>query len=120
MDVLGRGDVLIRKQIGAIADHRRLTCELGNVEFQPALEMDERVCARLHKAAVKCGFGQIPNTASGALHDAAILAPLVPTAMLFVASRDGISHNPGEFSRYEDIATAATILAEAVRNRSLD
>ena len=120
MDVLGRGDVLIRKQIDAITDHRRLTYELDNVEFQPALAMDERVCARLHKAAVKCGLGEIPTTASGALHDAAILAPLVPTAMLFVASRDGISHNPGEFSRYEDIAAAATILAEAARNRSLD
>jgi len=120
MDVLGRGDVLIRKQIDAISDHRRLTYELDDVEFHPALAMDERVCARLHKAAAKCGFGEIPTTTSGALHDAAILAPLVPTAMLFVASRDGISHNPGEFSRYEDIATAATILGEAVRNRSLD
>ena len=120
MDVLGRGDVLIRKQIDAVTDHRRLTYDLADVEFQPALQMDERVCARLHKAAAKCGFGKVPTTSSGALHDAAILAPLVPTAMLFVASRDGISHNPGEFSRYEDVATAATILAEAVRNRSLD
>ena len=120
MDVLGRGDVLIRRQIDAVTDHRRLTYELDDVEFQPALEMDERVCARLHKAAAKCGFGAIPTTASGALHDAAILAPLVPTAMLFVASRDGISHNPDEFSRYEDVAAAAMILAEAVRNRSLD
>ena len=40
--------------------------------------------------------------------------------MVFVASRDGISHNPEEFSRIEDITTAANVLAEAVRNRTLD
>jgi hydantoinase/carbamoylase family amidase len=119
-DVLARGDMLIQKQIDAIADHRRLTYELENVEFVSAIDLDERVCARLNKAAVKCGVGEIGQTASGALHDAAILAPLLPTAMLFVASRDGISHNADEFSRYEDVAAAATILAEAVRNRSLD
>jgi hydantoinase/carbamoylase family amidase len=119
-DLLARGDMLIQKQIDAVTDHRRLTYELENVEFVSAIDMDERVCARLKKAAVKCGIGEIGHTTSGALHDAAILAPLVPTAMLFVASRDGISHNADEFSRYEDVAAAATILAEAVRNRSLD
>jgi acetylornithine deacetylase/succinyl-diaminopimelate desuccinylase-like protein len=51
---------------------------------------------------------------SGALHDAAILAVLVPTVMLFVASRDGISHNPAEFSRIDDVAAATRLLAEVV------
>jgi len=54
------------------------------------------------------------ETVSGALHDAAILAPLVPTVMLFVASRDGISHNPAEFSRVEDVAAATELLAAVV------
>lgn len=120
MDVLARGDVLIQKQVKSISEHRRLSSELKCTEFVAALDMDARVCSRLLKAAAKCGCGELSTTASGALHDAAILAPLVPTAMMFVASRDGISHNPDEFSRIEDIAASATILAEAVRNRSLD
>lgn len=120
MDMLARGDTLIQRQIKAICEHRRLTSELKCTEFVPALEMDSRVCARLLKAAAKCGYGDLSTTVSGALHDAATLAPLVPTAMLFVASRDGISHNPNEYSRIEDIAAAADVLAEAVRNRSLD
>jgi hypothetical protein len=32
----------------------------------------------------------VTETTSGALHDAAILAPIIPTIMLFVASKDGI------------------------------
>jgi acetylornithine deacetylase/succinyl-diaminopimelate desuccinylase-like protein len=60
------------------------------------------------------GLSPLPEAVSGALHDAAILAPLVPTVMLFVASRDGISHNPAEFSRIDDIAAATRLLAAVV------
>ena len=56
----------------------------------------------------------LPQVASGALHDAAVLAPVLPTAMLFVASDGGISHNPAELSRIQDIAQAARVLAEVV------
>jgi len=54
------------------------------------------------------------ESARGALHDAAILAPFVPTAMLFIASRDGLSHNPAEYSRIDDIVLAAEILYAAI------
>jgi hydantoinase/carbamoylase family amidase len=120
MDVLARGDQRIQQSIARIAEHRRLACALDVTETQPAVELDRRVCDRISKAAAKVLGHDVPHVISGALHDAAILAPLAPTAMLFVASRDGISHNPEEFSRIEDIAAAASVLAEAVRNRTLD
>jgi hydantoinase/carbamoylase family amidase len=77
-------------------------------EDQPVMPMNADLCARL---TAMVGH----TTTSGALHDAAILAPLLPTAMLFVASKDGISHNPAEFSRIEDIAAAADVLDRLVR-----
>ncbi|MBV8779765.1 MAG: 2-oxo-4-hydroxy-4-carboxy-5-ureidoimidazoline decarboxylase, partial [Phycisphaerae bacterium] len=80
--------------------------EITQTENQPPTPMDAQVCERLRRSA----DGAIAETASGALHDAAILAPLLPTAMIFVASRDGISHNPAEFSRVEDVAAAAALL----------
>jgi allantoate deiminase len=58
---------------------------------------------------------RIPDAKSGALHDTAIMAAFLPSAMLFVASRDGISHNPAEFSRIEHIALATRVLVEAFR-----
>ena len=66
-------------------------------------------------AATRLALPPLPETTSGALHDAAILAPVVPTIMLFIASRDGISHNPGEFSRMEDITSATRLLYETIR-----
>jgi hydantoinase/carbamoylase family amidase len=78
-------------------------------EDQPPVMMDQHLCKLLAHAGSCAG-----QTTSGALHDAAILAPHLPTAMLFVASKDGISHNPREFSRIEDIAAAARVLEKLV------
>src|SRR5258707_15481900 len=65
---------------------------------------------------VLCRAGNgLPQAVSGALHDSAVLAPHVPTAMLFIPSKDGISHNPAEFSRVEDIAAAASVVEKLVR-----
>jgi N-carbamoyl-L-amino-acid hydrolase len=47
---------------------------------------------------------------SGALHDAAALAPLVPTVMLFVASIRGISHSRDEDTSEADIAAGVRAL----------
>ena len=47
---------------------------------------------------------------SGAGHDAQEIADLCPIGMIFVPSRDGISHSPKEFSRPEDITNGANVL----------
>ena len=119
-EVLPAGDKGIHKVVEDVCTRRHLIYALDVTESLPAIEMDPRVCNRLAKAAEKRGLKQIPQTISGALHDAAILAPLVPTAMLFVPSREGISHNSDEFSRIEDIAAATEVLAEAVRDRRIE
>lgn len=54
---------------------------------------------------------------SGAYHDAANVALAgIPTGLLFIPCRDGISHNPAEFAKYEDIAAGASVMAGALRN----
>jgi allantoate deiminase len=108
------GDARIRELVAAAATRRGLELHLQQTESLPAVRLDPDVAARVRDAAARLGLEPLPEIASGALHDAAILAPLVPTVMLFVASRDGISHNPAEFSRIEDVATATRLLAEVV------
>jgi allantoate deiminase len=48
---------------------------------------------------------------SGAGHDAAVMAGLTPSAMLFVRCREGISHSPLESVTIQDVGTAARVLA---------
>jgi hydantoinase/carbamoylase family amidase len=107
--LLTRGDQQIQQLISKVAKDRRLTHECFITETQPAVALNAALCDRLKKIA-----GDVPIMASGALHDAAIIAPHIPTAMIFVASKDGISHNPAEFSRVEDIAAAAQILSDMI------
>jgi len=112
-EALDRGNNDLRQQLAAIAERRRLQFDLHMTESQPATALAPQVCEKLRRAAQRLGC-ELPETISGALHDAAIVARLLPTAMLFVASRDGISHNPAEFSRTDDIALAARILYATV------
>jgi hydantoinase/carbamoylase family amidase len=111
---LETGDARIRALVAAAAARRGLEAEVRRTESLPAVRLDPQVAARVREASLRLGLSPLPETASGALHDAAILAPLVPTVMLFVASRDGISHNPAEFSRIDDVAVATRLLAEVV------
>lgn len=48
--------------------------------------------------------------ASGAGHDAMVIAALCPTAMLFVRCRDGISHNPAEHVDPADAQAALAVM----------
>ena len=51
---------------------------------------------------------------SGAGHDAQMLARVCPTAMIFVPSVGGISHNIKEFTRAEDVQAGADVLLNVV------
>lgn len=51
---------------------------------------------------------------SGAGQDAQMLARICPTAMIFVPSVRGISHNPLELTRDADLAAGANIFLDVV------
>lgn len=51
---------------------------------------------------------------SGAGHDTQRFAPLIPSAMIFVPSRDGISHNPAEYTEPEELARGVEVLAHTL------
>ena len=57
---------------------------------------------------------------SGAGHDAMHWADVVPTGMIFIPCREGISHNPSEFTDLADIITGAKVLDTVLRKLSLE
>ena len=52
---------------------------------------------------------------SGAAHDTMCVADRVPTAMVFVPCKDGISHHPAEDADPADAAVAAEIILNAIQ-----
>jgi len=76
--------------------------------FEPVLfaaAMVDRVEREAH--ALGLSTRRMP---SGAGHDAQILAALCPSAMIFIPSVDGISHNVREFSHPQHIEAGANVL----------
>ncbi|MDQ0377097.1 allantoate amidohydrolase [Amycolatopsis thermophila] len=78
----------------------------GTVTFDPALR--ERLT----------GLLDAPELATGAGHDAAILAAHAPAAMLYVRNPTGISHAPEEFAEDVDVEEGVVALARALESLS--
>jgi allantoate deiminase len=84
-----------------IASRRGVRFESEQSMDLPAVPMDEALTDRLAAAT-----GPVPRLVSGAGHDAAIMASICPTAMLFVRSPGGVSHHPDESVHREDVRAA--------------
>ena len=67
----------------------------------------------LEQAATDLGYSTM-RMPSGAGHDAQSMAELGPVGMIFVPSRDGISHAPEEYTAPEDITRGANVLLHGV------
>ena len=91
---------------GVSVDARTLA-RFEPVEFDPAL-VDS-----IYAIAQDLGF-PVMRLPSGAGHDAQMFAPHCPTAMVFVPSVGGISHNVREFTAPEDLHAGTEVLLRAV------
>jgi N-carbamoyl-L-amino-acid hydrolase len=87
------------------------TCT-GTNDIAPALS-DPGVQDVIREAARAAGLGTA-DMPSGAVHDAGEISRLAPMGMIFVPSRDGISHAPQEFTSTEDAANGAEVLYRAL------
>jgi len=87
------------------AAHRGVKVSAKAMAEQKAVNLDRTLTTALHRAAERAGFDAEPMF-SGAGHDSMILAPHVPTTMLFVRSPRGLSHHPDENVREEDVEAA--------------
>lgn len=98
-------------QAKAIAQKRGMTLVWNVVQQTNAVPCSSELRAVLAQAIRTCGHPVI-ELASGAGHDAAVMARLSSMAMLFVRCRGGISHNPAEYVAVDDVAAAINVLGQ--------
>ena len=84
------------------------------VRFQP-VAFDPGLVDRIEAAAQRRGLPHMRMT-SGAGHDAQMMARIAPSAMIFVPSREGISHNPREHTDDEQLILGAQVLLDVVQD----
>ena len=92
-------------------DHVKIHTE-RLVRFEP-VEFDNGICKITEKMAEKRGLSHC-RMPSGAGQDAQMMARICPTAMIFVPSVKGISHNPKEYTRDEDLVGGANVFLDIV------
>ena len=80
--------------------------------FEP-VKFDEAIVELVEQAAGNRGLA-CKRMTSGAGHDAQMIARIAPSAMIFVPSCAGISHNPKEFTADGDLVAGANILLDVV------
>lgn len=78
----------------------------------PPRSFDATCVAALRSAAAALNLTSRPMV-SGAGHDAIPIAAVVPTAMVFVPSRDGVSHHVSEYTTPEQLAAGCNVLFRA-------
>ncbi|UCC63642.1 MAG: Zn-dependent hydrolase [Anaerolineae bacterium] len=100
----------IRAEIGRIATVRDVAYQLDTITDETPQPLSDKIVSLIEKNCQAMGI-ECHRLASGAGHDAAQLAQTVAdTGMIFVPSRDGISHDPQEWTDKRDILTGAQVL----------
>jgi N-carbamoyl-L-amino-acid hydrolase len=103
----------LRQVLSQIAGRRGVRVDIdpyatfGPVVFDPALGALLRDMAAARQLSTR-------DMIAAAGHDSVLMAPLVPSAMLFVPSVAGITHNPKEYSTKEQVARGAQVLLDTV------
>jgi allantoate deiminase len=88
-----------------IAERRSISLTSSTNLVQTATPMDSFLLHEIDTAVSRSGITPY-RMVSGAGHDAMVLAEKVPSAMVFLRSPGGISHNPRESVLVEDVAKA--------------
>jgi len=88
-----------------IAVSRSVTLSIKTTLEQSAVPMDAYLMSQLESAFAKSNLSP-QRMPSGAGHDAQILAPQIPSGMVFLRSPGGISHNPAESVLVDDVEKA--------------
>jgi beta-ureidopropionase / N-carbamoyl-L-amino-acid hydrolase len=110
MDALDRD---LRAAIKEIAARRKVEATLDLVWRKPPTHFDPKLVDAVENAASALGFSHRRIT-SGAGHDACNLNTVIPTAMVFVPCKDGVSHNELEDATQTDCAAGANVLMHTV------
>lgn len=96
----------------AVAEGVTITTE-RLARFEPVV-FDPDIVEQVERAAARRGL-PCRRMTSGAGHDAQMMARICPTAMIFVPSKGGVSHNPEEHTTPDELVAGANVLLDMVR-----
>lgn len=109
-------DDLLRRFVDGIREietRRGVTVKTQMMNHDKAVLCDSHLIDVLFRAADALNIPNI-ELVSGPYHDSLMLGDITKVGMLFIPSRDGISHNQAEWTSIEDIGRGTQVLAHAM------
>ncbi len=113
---MGKIDTLFERIRGSamtLSEQTDTTIAFDQFYESPAAITDERIKHLIQDSADALGLSAM-HMPSGAGHDSQSLAGIAPIGMIFVPSKDGISHAPGEFTSEQQITNGANVLLQTI------
>ncbi len=111
--VLDKMEAEYRAALPKIAEDLRLEYDEKCIWKSPAVKFAPPLIDCVREGAKQAGY-TMREMASGAGHDAAYIARVAPTTMIFVPCLGGISHNEAESTTLEECGAGAQVLLNAV------
>jgi allantoate deiminase len=108
-----RAVAALREHADRIAAARGMQIAWDELQSTAAVPCSPALTEELAAALTDAGH-EAPRLASGAGHDAAMMAAIAPVAMLFVRCAGGVSHHPDESVRAEDVQVAIDVTTRFV------
>ena len=108
-ELIGR----MKKALSEIAERRGVTYELTEYNNDHPMKCEPAITQKIEAACRAQGISY-EYTISGAFHDSMLVGEFAPVAMIFVPSKDGISHSPEEWTDYDDLAAGTDVLADTL------
>ncbi len=94
-------------------------CEVAKAWNRDTVYWDKKLVGYVEESATECGISHM-SIHSGAGHDAQFASYMLPTTMIFVQSKDGLSHCEPEFSSVKHCTEGATVMLGAVLKADKD
>jgi beta-ureidopropionase / N-carbamoyl-L-amino-acid hydrolase len=113
LEIRSLDDSLLDKAVADLEAHLTAQASLREISRKAPVPCDRGLLDAMAAACDELGL-QHQDIASGAGHDAMCIAQIAPAAMLFVPSRNGVSHSPDEYTEPEDCVNGARVLLGAL------
>ena len=114
LDAIEKG---LRAALESVSHRHGVEITLAKASDTPPVAFDADCVAAVRSGAQALGLSHMDIT-SGAGHDACVMAGAVPTGMIFVPCKDGVSHQEREDMTQADAAAGAAVLFEAMLARA--
>ena len=101
----------------AVAENDGVAIEFEMLTADKPVALSEELAKKAEAICEAEGIDYL-HMNSGAGHDAMHMAKLAPTTMIFIPCKEGISHNPAEFAKLEDICRAVEVLAKLLESEA--